>query len=138
MAMIAGLYPAVLFVYGDPEVGRTAAAMLGLVLLSLAYVAVGAFASSLTRNQLIAFITTLALILILGMMLPFIVELGVVGTDSGGGASLAGLMRYMSTGSHFEQLLNGLVDTADLVYFGVMIGIFLLLTKTIVESGRWR
>ena len=72
------------------------------------------------------------------MEVPFIVELGVVGTGAGADAPLAAAMRYVATGTHFEQLLKGMVDTADLVYFAVVIGVFLLLTKTIVESARWR
>ena len=34
--------------------------------------------------------------------------------------------------------MQGLVDTADLAYFAVVIGTFLLLTKASVESVRWR
>ena len=137
MTAIAAFYPAILFVYGDPELGKTLSGLLGLVLVSIAYVAVGAFASSLTRNQLIAFILALVLLLVLGLMLPFLVEISLSGSDPGG-RPIAALMRYVATGSHFETLLSGVVDTSDLVYFGVVTGSFLLLTRAAVESARWR
>jgi ABC-2 type transport system permease protein len=49
-----------------------------------------------------------------------------------------GVLRWISTSSHFEEMVKGLVSTADLAYFAVMIGTFLLLTKAAVESVRWR
>jgi ABC-2 type transport system permease protein len=138
MTAVVAFFPAILFVYGDPEVGTTAAGLLGLLLVSFAYVAVGAFASSVTRNQLIAFILALVLLLVLGMMLPFLVEIGLSGGGGGAAGGLAKGMRYVATGHHFENLLQGMVDTADLFYFVVVCGVFLLLAKAAVESARWR
>jgi ABC-2 type transport system permease protein len=137
MTGIVAFFPGILFVYGDPEVGKTLSALLGLLLVSLAYVAVGAFASSLTRNQLIAFFLSLGILLIM-LMLPFLAELGMAGQAMGSGGELADLMRWLSTGQHFEQLVNGLVDTGDLAYFAVVVGVFLLLAKAAIESVRWR
>ena len=62
-----------------------------------------------------------------------IADLGVAGTSGAGD-----LLRYLSTDVHFEGLAKGLVDTADLAYFALMIGIFLIMTRTAVESIRWR
>ena len=47
-------------------------------------------------------------------------------------------LQWLSTGQHFEPLLTGLVDTGDLAYFAVMIAAFLILSKTALESARWR
>jgi ABC-2 type transport system permease protein len=138
MTAIVGFFPGLLFIYGDPELGKTASGLLGLLLVSFAYVAVGAFASSLTRNQLIAFVITLVLLLVLGLMLPFLVDVALAGSGSPAADNLGGLMRWIATGFHFERLLEGVVDTGDLAYFAVVTGIFLLLAKAIVESARWR
>ena len=68
------------------------------------------------------------------LLLPAIADLGVVGNaDQVGGA-----LKWVATGEHFQQMLKGLVDTADLVYFAVIIGSFLVMTRTAVESVRWR
>jgi ABC-2 type transport system permease protein len=138
MTLIVAFYPALLFLYGDPEVGKTLTGLLGLLLVSFAYVSVGVFASSLTRNQLIAFVISLVLLLGLGLMLPYLVDVALSGATDGPGKLLGDLMRYIATGFHFERLLEGVVDTSDLAYFVVVIGSFLLLTKTAVESARWR
>jgi ABC-2 type transport system permease protein len=129
---IVGLYPALLFAYGDPEVAKTVTGLLGVLLVGWVYVAIGIFASSLTRSQVIAFLLTFVLLLVL-MILPAVADLGVSGSS---GASE--MLRWLSTDSHFQGLVTGLVDTSALAYFVVMIGTFLVLTKAAVESVRWR
>ena len=131
MAVIVGAYPLLLFAYGDPEVGKTLTGLLAVLLVGWTYVAIGAFASSLTRSQVVAFLVSFVLLLSL-LLLPAVSDLGVA---VGGGADL---LRWISTASHFEEMTKGLVSTSDLAYFAVMIGSFLLLTKAAVESVRWR
>lgn len=131
---VVGLYPALLFLYGDPgpELGKTVSGLLGLLLVGWTYVSIGVFASALTRSQVVAFLITFVLLLCL-LLLPAIADLGVTGIPGGGE-----VLRWLSTGDHFEPLIQGLVDTSDLAYFAVMIGSFLLLTNAAVESVRWR
>ena len=136
VAMVA-LFPALLFIYGDPEVPKTAAGLLGLLLVGLTYTAIGAFASSLTRSQVIAFVLGVVLLLLL-WMLSFLADLGAAAGPMGAANSLSAFLRYLSSSDHFEQLMRGLIDTTDLVYFAVLIGSFLLLAKAAVESVRWR
>ena len=133
LVFIVGLFPALLFYYGDPELGKTLSGLLGILLVGWTYVAIGAFASSLTRNQVIAFLITFVLLLCL-LLLPAMSELGVAGSAGPVGE----ILRYLSTSPHFEALVKGLIDTSDLGYFVVMIGTFLVLTKATVESARWR
>ena len=137
MIVIVGFFPGLLFMYGDPELGKTASGLLALFLLSLAYVAVGAFASSLTRNQIISWVLTLVILLVLGVLLPFIVDVGVLGGRGEQGVTAA-VARWTATGHHIERLLSGLVDTADVAYFVIVTSGFLVLTKVSVESVRWR
>jgi len=137
MAALVAFFPGLLFVYGDPEPGKTAAGLLALLLVSLCYAAIGAFASSITRNQVIAFFVGLVILLVF-LVLSVVAELGgAQGLFSGGGWA-ADLLRWLATAEHFQRLTEGLVETRDLVYFAVMTGIFLLLTKAAVESVRWR
>jgi ABC-2 type transport system permease protein len=138
MVAIAAFYPGLLFYFGEPDVGKTLAGLLGLMLVSFAYVAVGAFASSLTQNQLIAFIVGLVLVLVMGVMLPFLVDIAFSGAGVPAADAIGGLMRWVATGYHFEHLISGEIDTADLAYFVVAIGVFLTLSKAVVESSRWR
>jgi ABC-2 type transport system permease protein len=139
IAILVGMlaiFPAILFTYGDPEIGKTAAGLLGLLLVGLVYVAIGAFASSMTQNQLIAFALSFVLLLVL-WMIGFLADLG-----AAGGAvtsdTLGNVLRWLSTAEHFEGMVMGLVDTKDLAYFAVMTIAFLVLAKTAIESVRWR
>jgi ABC-2 type transport system permease protein len=133
LAAIVGLYPALLFVYGDPELGPTLSGLAGVLLMGWTYVAVGAFASSLTSSQVVAFLITFVMMLVL-LLLPAVSDLGLAVGAPGVGQAL----RALSTQPHFEQLVKGVVDTADLAYFAAAIAAFAVLTKTVVESARWR
>jgi ABC-2 type transport system permease protein len=137
LVLLVALYPAILWLYGDPEVKKTLAGLLGLWLVGLTYAAIGAFASSLTRNQIIAFSFSFVLLLVL-WMLSFLADLGAAGGAIGSATGLSGLLRWLSTAEHFEGFVKGLIDTANLAYFAVMVGSSLLLTKFAVESVRWR
>jgi ABC-2 type transport system permease protein len=132
LGAIVGAFPALLFVYGDPELLITLSGLLGVVLVGLTYVAIGAFASSLTRSQMVAFLLTFVVLLIL-LILPAIADLDVAGAGGAGEA-----LRWLSTETHLDELVKGLVDTRHLAYFAVMIAGFLVLTKASVESVRWR
>jgi ABC-2 type transport system permease protein len=125
------------FLYGEPEPAKTGAGLLGMLLVGLAYAAVGTFASSVTRNQLIAFFLALVLLLILWLLGVF-ADLGAAGGAVGASSGVSEVLRWLSSADHFEQLLKGLVDTRSLAYFAFMIAAFLLLTKAAVESVRWR
>jgi ABC-2 type transport system permease protein len=132
LAGVVGLYPALLFAFGDPELGKTTSGLIGVALVGWTYVAIGVFASSVTRSQVIAFLLTFVMLVVL-LILPAISELGAAAAPE-----VRDLLRYLSSDVHLEQLVKGLVDTKDLAYFAVMIGSFLVLTKTSVESVRWR
>ena len=138
MTAIVAFFPALLFLYGDPEVAKTVSGLVCLLFVSITYVAVGIFASSVTRNQLVAFVLTFVLLLMLGMMLPFMVDITMAGSGLGRESAIAQIVRWIATGSHVDRMLQGLIDTADLVYFAVSSGTFLLLAKTVIESARWR
>jgi ABC-2 type transport system permease protein len=112
----------------DIVLGKFLAAAIFVLLLGAI---IGAFASSLTRSQIIAFLLTFVMLLVL-YILPALSDLNVAGGSAGE------FLRWLSTETHLEDLLKGLVDTQHLAYFAVMITAFLVLTKTSVESVRWR
>ena len=83
---------------------------------------------------MVSFLITFVLLLTL-LLLPAIADLGVVGDAERPrrGAALGLDRRALPAAAR-----SGLVDTADLAYFAVVIGSVLLLTKAAVESVRWR
>ena len=113
IAMV-GLYTGIVFLYGDPELVKSLAGLLGLWLVALSYAAVGAFASSVTKNQLIAFFLALVLPLSSSGCSPSWPTWGRAGGAIATESPVSQLMRWLSSADRFENLVKGLVDTRDL------------------------
>ena len=128
---LSGLYPVLLFIYGDPgpELAQTLAGLGGLLGYSLALAAIGTFISSLTRSQIVAGLVGM----VVGLLLLLIDAAGEVGR-----AEVMGrVFEYVGIRPHFEKAMQGILRLQDLVYFGVVITLFLTLSRTRVESFRW-
>lgn len=144
VVLLAG-FVGLLFHYGSPppELPQTLCTLAALWLVGLSYAAVGTLFSALTRSQLIAYFLTvvvLLLVTLLGELAP--VASQAAAGSSEGVASLVAVgtsaVRWLSSAEHFEGLATGLVSTRGLAYFAFMIGAFLIVTKTAIESVRWR
>jgi ABC-2 type transport system permease protein len=133
---LLALFPGLLFLYGDPELGKTLAGLGGLLLVGLAYAAIGAFASSVTQSQLIAFFLAFVLLLVL-WMIGFLADLGAAG-GAFQSEAVGDTLRWLATAEHFEGMVMGLVDTKDVAYFAAVVVAALVLAKTAIESVRWR
>jgi ABC-2 type transport system permease protein len=129
MIGLTGIYPAILLVFGNPEMGVMAAGYLGLLLVATAFVAVGLLTSSFTENQIIAAVSGLVATLLLY----------IIGWPAETAGNILGpLLRYLSITEHFSDMVKGLIDTRGLVYFVSLITLALFLTQRSVESLRWR
>lgn len=129
MLALTGIYPIILLAYGNPEIGVIAAGYLGLLLLAIAFLTVGLLTSSFTENQIIAAVTCLVLLLLL-YVISWPAETA--------GPVLGAVLKYVSLTEHFGEMVKGIVDTKELVYFGSVILLALFLTQRSVESVRWR
>lgn len=129
MLALAMIFPGLLFWYGNPELGMTAAGFLGLYLTALAFVAAGNFTSALTSNQIIATISALVILLLL-----FVISW----PAEGAGEPLRSILTYLSVTEHFRNMAKGTIETKDFVYFASLIATFLFLTHRAVESNRWK
>jgi hypothetical protein len=120
--------PAVLFWLGSPDPGVLAASYASMFLLSAACLTVGMWVSAYTSNQIVAFIVSFSILLLLYL-------LGWVGTVTDEG--LLGALGKASMLSHLEQLGKGLLHTKDIAYFAAFIGFFVFATVQRVEGFRW-
>jgi ABC-2 type transport system permease protein len=103
--------------------------LFGLLLLATAFVSVGLLTSSFTENQIIAAVSCLvALLLLYVISWP---------ADTAG-ETWGAVLKYLSLTEHFGELVKGIIDTRDLMYFGSVILLALFLTQRSVESLRWR
>lgn len=129
MIALAWIFPLILMVFGDPEVGVMFAGYVALALLAISFVAVGLFTSSLTQNQIIAAISSFGLLILL-----YVISWP---AQAGGGLAWA-LLKYLSLPDHFSTMVRGVIDTTDIVFFLSVILLALFLTQRSVESARWR
>ena len=118
-----------LFKYGNPDWKPMAVSLLGVLLQAAALLAIGIFISTLTRNQIIAGAVTFGVCLL-------IFVLGWVGEFQY--STWAQVMTYMSTTTHMQSFLKGVIDTKDAVYYVSAIFLGLFLTARSLESLRWR
>jgi gliding motility-associated transport system permease protein len=118
------------FVTPGLDNGLLAAAYLGLILIVAAFLAVGVFVSTLFTNQIAAFFSIMAVILLL-WVISYPVQ-----NATGPAASF---LQYLDFSNHFyNNFFRGVIDLADVVYFVSVTVFFLFLAARTVESRRWR
>jgi ABC-2 type transport system permease protein len=116
---------------GDPDGGPIIGSYLGVLLMGGAYLAIGLFISSLTENQIIAFIISFVVILTLMIIGWDIVLFAVPGR-------LVPIFSYLGIGAHFDSIGRGVIDSRDLIYYFSVTGFFLSLNVRKLETGKWK
>ncbi|HEX9614431.1 MAG TPA: ABC transporter permease subunit [Bacteroidota bacterium] len=114
--------------YGEVDNGPIIGGYLGLILMSGVYVAIGLFASSVTDNQIVAFIVGIALIttlFVLDKVLVFVPE------------GFVSLFEYLGVDFHFLNMARGVIDSRDLVYFGSVLGCMLFFSMISLARRKW-
>jgi len=101
-------YPVTVALLGELDWGPVLGGYIGAVLLGAAFSAIGLFASSLTRSQIIAFITGMAIcfsLTLIDKMLFFLPQI------------LLGILQYLGADYHFRNISKGILDSRDVLYF---------------------
>lgn len=109
---------------GDPDVGVMVAGYLGLLLLGMGYIAIGICMSSMTENQIVAFILSAFIILVLSLIDKVLMFVP---------AAVASVFEYLSTEYHFNNIARGVLDTRDLVYYASLIALSLFFAARAVQ-----
>ena len=104
---------------GNWDVGSTVGSYTGLLFLVLAYTSIGVFASTLSRNQIVAFIVA--------VFLCFIIFYGFEGISTLFGNSETSISSF-GMKVHYNSIARGVIDTRDLIYFISVAGLFIALT----------
>lgn len=134
LALIAAM-PYSLIVGTPLDVGLLAAGTLGLWLMMAAFAAAGIFISSLTREPTIAAVGSFGLLLgiwLLHAVSFFEWQPMVLGQQ----LPLAEIARKLSLIGHYDNLLYGIFDTADVLYYAIFCGLFLALTVQRLDMER--
>ena len=122
--------PVAVALLGPLDWGPVLGGYLASLLLAAAYTAIGLFMSALTDNQIVALLLTAVvggLVYLAGA--PLLVDFA--------GAGWQDLLRSIGTGSRFESIERGVLDLRDLVYYGTLTALFLLLTLYTLDRKRW-
>ncbi len=115
---------------GNIDSGGTWGSYAGLALLGGIYAAVGLFASAVTGNQIIAFITAVIL------CFTFYLGFDFISTLTASGQSALFISR-LGIDYHYQSISRGVIDSRDLLYFFSVIILFLFLTRTVLVSRKW-
>ncbi len=115
---------------GNLDTGAIWGSYIGLFFLASSYAAIGVFASSLTENQIIAFIVAVLLAFF------FFTGFELLSTLSAN-LFLENLLLYLGINDHYNSISRGVLDTRDVVYFISLISVFLVSTRTVLQSRKW-
>jgi ABC-2 type transport system permease protein len=135
MVMLAAIvvmtmfYGVTLSLLGPVDRGPMLTGYLGLLLMGGSYVAIGVMASSLTRNQIVAFIMAFAIsfgFFIFGQIVQYVPDW------------LAPVMAFLSMGNHFEAMGRGVVDSRDVIFFLSVMVVSLVIATASLESRKWK
>ena len=118
---------------GDPDNGVIIASYLGGFLMAGSYLAIGGFVSSMTRNQVIAFVIGAAVIFLFMMS-----GLELVQSAFRGWAPdlVVDLVRSFSFLVHYDAIIRGVIDIRDMIFFVSIIGVFLFATMVVVDLKK--
>lgn len=123
------VYPFVLELLGDPDWGAIAGAYLGHLFLAAALASIGVFTSGITRNQVVAYLSSWALCFALFMagkavaFFPY---------------PISEMLHFIGFDSHVENISRGVLDTRDIVYFCSISMFFLVLLMIRLEKNHRR
>jgi len=115
---------------GNIDHGGTWGSYLGLMFLASAYVSIGIFASAITENQIIAFIIAVFLSFFFFLGFESIATLEIF-------RNIDSLIFQLGINEHYKSISRGVIDSRDIVYFLSLDALFILLTKTLLESRKW-
>jgi ABC-2 type transport system permease protein len=110
---------------GKLDYGLLFTNLVGLLLLTGSFAAIGLFVSCLTTHPVVAAIGTLAVLLVLWLI-------NIAASDPGSAVHLFSLLK------HFEGFMNGAIAVTDLIYFALLTAVFLILSIRRLDADRLR
>ena len=115
--------------YGSIDTGPIWGAYIALLCMSASFVSFGLFCSSLTESQVVAGFLTFG-----GLLISWMVGW----LNQPEASPVVAFITRWSIFTHFAGMLQGAIDTADLVFFASVTILFLFATVRVLESRKWR
>ncbi len=131
--LAATLAPTLLYLFtiisiGSIDIGPVISGYLGLLLMGGVYIGIGLLASSLTENQIVAFILSFLAVLALFLMDKMLIYVP---------EGFASTLEFLGIDFHFSNIVRGVIDSRNIIYFGSLLGFSLLLTTVSLERRKW-
>jgi ABC-2 type transport system permease protein len=115
---------------GNIDSAGVAGSYIGLVFLAAVFTAIGIFASSISKDQIISFIVAVLLCFLVYIGFDMVASLDVWGTFSS-------LISQLGIQYHYNTISKGLIDSRDVLYFVSVSAIMLVAAKLVLESRKW-
>ena len=137
--LVISLIPTLVYFYtvyqlgypkGNIDMGAMWGSYIGLVFLGSAFAAIGIFVSSMTDNQIIAFVFSILLCFIMWLGFDFIYSFRLFG-------SFGYVVKNLGISQHYASISRGVVDSRDIVYFLSVIVLFLYMCRLRLQSRNW-
>ena len=130
IALAFTLYYVILLIwFGKPDMGPVMSGYLGLLLFGAVCLSIGLLTSSFTSNQIVAFVLSAAILLLLTLVDRAASLTGGIG---------ATILNQLSISQHFDDFGRGVVDTSNVIYYLSVTAVFLFFTVLSLETRRWR
>jgi ABC-2 type transport system permease protein len=113
---------------GELDWGPVIGGYFGALLLGAAFSSIGLLASSVTRNQVIAFIIAMAVCFTLTLLMDFVLFFLP--------SWLVGVLQYLSANFHFQNIAKGVLDSRDILYFLAVVFVALFTTNLIMQEKK--
>ena len=132
--ILIALTPTLLYIYtvyqlgnpvGNIDMGSTLGSYFGLFFLVAAYAAIGVFTSTLSDNQIVAFISS--------VFICFICYIGFEGIAE---FMSSDFIEQLGMSAHYKSMSRGVLDTRDIIYFSSITVFFLMLTKLNINKTK--
>ncbi len=140
LLVVITLLPTLIYVYsvhslgapvGNLDMGEVVGSYMGLLLLGSLFTAIGIFTSSLTENQIVAFLIATVSCFLVYLGFDYLSRLPIFF----GNSDL--LVQKIGAEYHYAAISKGKVELRDVVYFLTMIGFFLWLTWVSLNRRKW-
>lgn len=122
------LYVLTIAALGSIDLGAVFSGYLGLLLMGGVFIALGLLASSLTENQIVAFIIGFIFVFALFMIdkvLPYLPTF------------MASTLEFVGVDFHYSSIARGVIDSRNIIYFATMLGFSLMLATVSLERRKW-
>lgn len=130
----------VLAIYGNPPVIQSLVGYFGIMLYGAMLISIGMFVSTLTQNQVISAVITMAIVAVLSLFsainFDFTTALG--GKIVFLGRFLNGAVNFIDINARFNDFAQGILNVVPIVYYLSITALFVLLTVRVIERRRWR